>query len=648
MKKLVSVVLASAMLLTGLTVFAGCGEAYHDEINWNVDLSKPIDLKGIYPTTGIKGFGNDDTAKIIKKYTGYNVEYTELGSNADTEISNFLINREPFHFMKLTEAQYHAHLVEDAFCDLTELLETTEPGRILYQLIDLMEYGWDSVTYYDEEGKAHICSIPDFGYVSMTDSTMVWNRDHLNQIGFAERYPDTENGLPETVEQVTWALNTLQEHFGSNSSYHALGIPGNNSNEIVQLKGAFEVPFQFYVDGNGKIQQYVFSENTTNYTVYMSGLRKADILSSAWQNETQSNLNQKFASELYSCVFISYWNMIQLYNAIIGNGAIAKSMGIEETLYSNDNASYKVVKEKLIGWQMRVRGDGTSGSVNQEKARIEGGSAGVSYYTVIPACMSEYAPYTIDFLAKKMLYFAEFYGGNGVTAGEELQEDTHWYEVEAPAGAPTKEDYQSYVDQGLSYDEIEQIYNEYEDLDNRIVFLSPFEFSYTHYYNNDPKDGYILNEKNMTAEEVTVSHPGMWVQLTERYIDQINDNSQYCNGTNAIAARALFHLRETGFGAWRVIIPDDDTLIKNPMAMCPAFEHWAPVSILARTDLKNGITNAINAPAKNLNPVDVLNNARNGVLESFRRVGAVKYLYWSDVISEEMTAWYNEVKLSRG
>ncbi len=663
MKKIVSVAVAGVLLLSGIAAFAGCGTEYKQEVDWNVDLSKPIKLKGCYPETGIKGFGKDDTAKIIKEKTGYDVEYDELGANADNEVNGFLINREPYHFMKLTEAQYHPYLAGGTFLDLTEILQNTEAGKILYQLIDLMDYGWEPVTYVDSDGVSHIYGIPDFGYVSMTDSAMIWNRDHLKEIGFEEKYPDTENGLPETVEQVTWALNTLQEHFGSNSSYHALGLPGNNSNEVVQLKGAFEVPIQFYVDENGKIQQYVFSENTTKYAVYMSELRKADVLSSAWQNEQQSTLNQKFANELYSCVFMPYWHMIPLYNSIISIGKIPEKLGLTG-LYKDDFNSFKTVKEQILGWQLRVRGDGTGGSVDQKVARIEGGAAGVSYYTVIPNYMAPTALYTIDFLAKKMIYFAEFYGGNGLTLEEQKQygsvenfpADTHWYEVEAPEGAPTKEDCKKLVEEGKaagkSFEEItvsiENKFNPYEDLDNRIVFLAPYEFSYTRYYNKDASAGNRLDPENTEEEVITSSQDGMWVKLTERYVSQINNNSQYCNGTNARSARVLFHLRETGFGAWRVIIPTDDTLITNPMAMCPAFEHWAPVSILCRTDLKNAISQAIDAPAKGLDPVTVLDNARTAArTSSAKKVLGVKYPYWSDVISDEMTAWYNDVKLNR-
>ena len=618
--------MAGVILSAGISALAGCGQQYIVPIDWTVDLSNPIELRGCYPLTGTGAFGRDDSAKIIKETTGYTVKYEELGSNADNDVAKYLSTQEKFHFMKLTEAQYHPNLAKGNFCDLTDILQNTESGRILYQLIDLMDYGWEAVTYVDDEGNSHIYGIPDFGYVSMIDSAMVWNRDHLKQIGFTERYPDTENGLPETVEQVTWALKTCQEYFGkNNNSYHALGIPGANAVEIVQLKGAFEVPNQFYVDDDGNIQQYVYSENTTNYTVYMNKLFKNNILSSAWQGESQASMHSKFADELFSCVFTSYWHVITLVNTIVARTKIAESMGIENT--------YQNMHDQAIGWQLRVRGDGTGfddseqgRSVNQDVARIEGGGAGVSYYTVIPAYMSDKALYVVDFLSKKLQYFADYYGGT---------EGLHWNVVDAPAGAPAAADYT---------EENDAEYTKYENLKEKLIFLRPYEYSYTRYYNTEEVTDNKLVPETMGEEKINVSQPGRWVKLTDRYKDQIADNSQYCNGTNAVEARVLFHLRETGFDAWPVVTPTDDTIIFNPMSMSPPIKHWAPISILSRTKLKNGICSAIEQD----DPVTSLNNTRQGVREQYDRgADGEKYYYWSDTISEEMTKWYKEVKLNR-
>ena len=682
MKKLFAVALAGVLAVSGLAVFAGCGELYDVPIDWNVDLSEPIALKGLYPETAIGTFGHDDTAKIIEQTTGYQVTYEELGTNADVDVNKYLNSRAQYHFMKLTEAQYHPYLEKGTFCDLTEILQKTQAGRTLYQLIDLMDYGWDSVTYVDSEGQKHIYGIPDFGYVPMTDSALIWNRDHLKQIGFAEHFNKEEGSLPETLSEFDWAILECQKKFGEeagNDSYHALGLPGSNSNEITSLKGAFEVPFQFFVDKNGQIQQYEFSEGTTMYAQYMHRIRYKGILSDAWQSETDAGLNSKFARQNYSCVSLPYWNVDDLINEISAvasvkyAGSLVEQLGIPENENTPEN-----VKAKAIGWQLRIRGDGfsfetddkqTVTSPNQEVARIEGGNGGVSYYTVIPAYMQDKALYVVDFLAKKMEFFGEFYGGNGLSLEEQAKygndpekfpENTHWYEVPTPASivpgvdkVPGKEDYETYLQEYIAKgntptvaaEKVEQeVYNQFEDLSKRVIFLRPYSFTYKKYSNKDPNDGNVLSEdeSKVNVEEVTVSKPGMWVQLTDRYIEQINDNSQYCNGTNAVSARVLFHLRETGFGAWRVVIPNDETLIRNPMEMCPPMENWSKKSILCRTLLKNGVSSAIDAQPKEGR--DIAKETIEAIREQARSASTG---YWTQAMVDEMTEWYNNVKLNR-
>ena len=620
MNKKLAVVVAGVMLASCMTAFVGCGTEYTSDINWDVDLSKPIELRGLFPETGMGAFGKDDSAKIIEEKTGYKMIYQEMGANADNDVQKFLSTVEPFHIMKLTEAQYHPYLEDGTFLDLTDLLENTPQGRTLYQLIDLMEYGWDSVKYTDEEGKEHIYAIPDFGFVCMTDSALLWNLDHLNQIGFQDKY---HVEIPETLEQVTWALETLQAKFGSNSSYHALGIPGSNSCELTPLKGAFEMPFRFYVDDDGKIQQYVFSDNTTKYVKYMNKLRHQNILSEAWQNETQAGANQKFAQELNSCTYISYWNVTPLINAVVSQGLIAKSMG----LGTADN-NYEYMRDNAIRWGLRIKGDGTDGSYVQEQALLEGDPGGVSYYTVIPSYMAEDALYVIDYLSKKIEAFADFYAG---------QEGTHWNKIQ-PADfdetAPAAADYT---------EEKDDEYTAHENLAEKIIFIRPYEYSYTKYSNKDASAGNRLDTENMDEEVITVKGGGFWAKLTKRYIDQIADNSQYCTGTNAISAKSLFHFRETGFDAWPVSEPKGEGRIPDPMFMCPPMKMWAPISILSRTVLKNGIASAIDAA----DPVESLNATRQGAREKFLRKDGVKYFYWSDEISQEMTKWYTEVKVNR-
>ena len=147
--------------------------------------------------------------------------------------------------------------------------------------------------------------------------------------------------------------------------------------------------------------------------------------------------------------------------------------------------------------------------------------------------------------------------------------------------------------------------------------------------------------------KISVKGGGKWVKLTNRYMDQIVDNSQYCTGTNSIAANVLFHLRETGFDAWQVTVPMDSSIITNPMSMMPPMNYWAPISILSRTIAKRGVASAIDCP-DSTTPEKALGITRQALFETYKKgVDGTKYYYWSDNIVKEMTDWYKNVKVKR-
>ena len=609
MKKTLCIALATAMFATAVAAFAGCemGKVYGSEIDWDVDLTQPIELRGLFPASGMTSFGNDDTSKIIEDKTGYKVKYEQLGSSGmEQDVQNYLATNESFDFMKLNDGCYTPYLENGTFLDLTELLEKTPEGKVLYQLIDLMDSGWDSVKYVDGEGKTHIYAIPDFGYVRMVDAGLIWNMDHLKQIGFETKYG---HELPETLSEVTWAFETLQQKFNPDGTgnYHAFGIPGAASAEVVPIESCFEVPYQFYVDENGMIQQKNFSDNMTDYVMYMSYLRSKGILSTNWNGSDLTTVNQLFSEELHSCVYLTYWNVTALVNAVVSKGIIAKSMGVENT--------FNNMHDQAIDWTLRIRGDKytftdvTGQEVSckdQEKALLPGDPGGVSYYTVIPAYMGAHARYVIDYLAKKMEAFADFFGGT---------EGVHWNRIDAPAGAPKPEDYT-----GTKENDAE--FTKYESFTDKICFVRPYTFTYT-----DSRSG----EEKL----VTVHEDGKWIQLTDRYVQYIADNSQYCTGTNAISAKVYCHLHEIGFNAWYYCdnFADPSEWISNPMYMAPPMKLWAPVNINARSHLLTGVESAINQK----DPRATL---------TVNRSAANKKGFWTEAMSQEMTDWYNSSRKS--
>ena len=642
MKKLISCVLAGALMATALAGFAGCGQEYHyDAIDTSVDLTKPITLKGYFPGQGGE-FGKDDTAKIIERETGYKVDYIQGPATAlEGDVTRKLGGKEPYHFMKLNDACFSPHINDGSFCDLTDVLKNTPQGKVLYQLIDLMDRGWDAVTTTDEQGNKHIYGIPDFGYVHMINSGFIWNMDHLKKIGFSEQF---QKEKPETVEEFTWAVNKFQETFGGdqNKGYHALGIPGSGSLELEPLAGAFELPYNFYVDENNKIQIKYYHPNYDNYIVYMNKFHNSGALSPAWGSADANELNQQFAKENYSVIYTPYYYVTSLVNAVVDKEIIAKSMGTENTYWN--------MYRNAISWTLKLRGDGTNGSVNQTKAKLRGDPGAVAFYNCIPSYMSAEGMYVIDYFAKKMEAFGKFFGGNGLMLEEQAEYDndpakfpqeTHWYEVDTPAGAPAAADYTEAKDAEYTAYEIEHINEMY-------CFIRPYSYTYKDTRTKDVGG----HSEDGSEVEVEVTGGGYWTKLTKRCVDYIANNSLYCTGTQAIEAKAFVHVHEIAFQSWMYCdnYPDLETWISDPMYLAPFVPLWGPVNITSRSRFVTGEENSINTKSKGdkeLTREEILkafNLSRSSAKTQFTKKDGVKYYYWSDAISDQMTEWYLQSK----
>lgn len=657
MKKLLCIAVASVMAATACASLAACGQVYEQiPVDMDVDLSQPITLHALFPESGMKNFGDsakDDTAAIIERETGYKVDvYEQKSSSVEGEIENIINNptasTSQYDFMKLNDGCYTPYLERGSFLDLTDLLENTPEGKVLYQLVDMMDNGWESVKYTDAKGDRHIYAIPDFGYVHMTDSALVWNMAHLKMIGFEDEY---HHELPETLSEVTWALTHLQDKFGaSNSSYHALAIPGAASANVNPIAGCFEVPYNFFVNDEGKIAYMNESQNMYDYVDYMHMLYSKGILSTSWNTQSAGQVQQNFADKLYSVAYLTYWNVTDLVTSIQSKGSVVAEYNQAFGLTGDNAIKNNVydVHDYAIKWTNRIRGDGysfenTKGETvtckDQKTSKLIGNDGGVSYYTVIPKFMAKNARYVIDYLAKKMEAFANYFGGDGLLLEDQGQYDndpdkfptrTHWYEIETPEGAPDPKDYQE-------IEEIDAQYTAHENFKEGIAFLRPMKYSYKD-TRLKANGGHSENGQEVT---VTVDEPGRWVKITDRYKKFIANNSQYCTGTQAIAARVYCHLHELGFNAWYYCnyFTDEESWIPNPLGMAPTFRGWGPVNIQARSHYLTGLESAISANDPH-GMLDKFNQeARSGV-----QVGTNTVVFWSDAISAELTAWYNSHK----
>lgn len=589
-----------------------CGKEILAGVKWDVDFDNPVPLTGLYPASGVKNFGKDATAKIISSHTGYDITYRELGvEQVGGDISKILMAQDKYDFMKLDGASY-AFYLDGTFLDLTHLLKHTPEGRVLYQLVDLTPNGWDCAKFVDENGVEHIYGIPGFAYVTMNNTALIWNTQHLKEIGFFGKYG---HELPETLSEVDWALNALQDKYGKTvDGYHALGVPGAASSIVEQLACPFEVPNQFYLDENGKIQRYEYSQNMTDYVYYMNYLYSKGILSSGWNSTDANSMSQLFAEEMHSVVLQSYWGLSTLVNTIVARKQIAQSNGFANT--------FENIHDKAIAWTQYIRGDGftftaTDGTQvsckNQDHAVLRNDSYNSGNYVAIPYYMRANARYVIDLVAKMLEIDFNIYGG---------EEGTHWEQIPAPAGAPAAEAYTK---------EQDAEYAKYESFQDRTVFVRPYSYTFT-------------DDRSGTSETVTHSQPGMWLRLKQSYFDEIVGNSQYGLSTNSVVGNVSCHMQEMAFNAWYYCDPDPQPgeYINNPMAMSPPLPLWRQVSNVTPSYLITGIEGAICDKKKD--PLAVLTKYRNNCKTRYASKNGVRYYYWGDAVSEECTEWYNTHK----
>lgn len=377
------------LLICSLAFLASCGgckscKSNRDgfEVDLNVDLSNKIDLNVIYPNSGMPDstFKSGYTTEIYQNLTGYKVNYNQiLDTDTSKVITNILTTRDAYHLLKLEGGIYGTEYRNGSFCDLSQVLE--KYGQNLLRVIP--QQAWDAVT--SEDGK--IYAVPECGFSGMLGFALVWNKEHLSEVGITK--------LPETIGEVTEAFNKLQEHYSKeNNRYHAFAMQGSQA-YVDTLAVAFDLPKDFYVNDQGKIEHVMYHPNYEPYMKWLHNFKEKDIITAEWQSYTGSDVLDLFVKGNISCGYIPYWNMVPLYNSL----AAQKSLSYDEA-------------KKLVDWSLYIRGDGTNGSVNQTKARYMGGN-GINYYNVVPVYMAKFAAYVVDWMDKRITEeaYKQFYLG---------------------------------------------------------------------------------------------------------------------------------------------------------------------------------------------------------------------------------------------
>ncbi|MDE5896702.1 MAG: extracellular solute-binding protein [Clostridia bacterium] len=386
------IVFTAALLAASIALpLAGCAGINLDNavIDLDVDVTqnRPT-LKGLYPNSGMSDdlFQNSITAKQLEKITGYKVSYSQITSgNEEQAVGTALLDPDTYSFVKCGRGSFDQYVVNDAFLDLTDALKTYAPD--LLEVID--DDLWEACTY---NGK--IYAIPEYGFGYMQDNALIFNKKHLEAVGITK--------VPETLTEFTDAVHALQDKYGANPNYNAFAMAGSDA-ELSIISSTFEMPCEFYEDEDGQVKNYIFSEKTKNYYQYMNEeIFMKNCIPASWTTAQADKVMAWFVNEEISVAHLPYWYVQSLCD----------SMAATNSAYADSAAA-----REAIVWQTRIKGDGSYGSIVQEKGRMRG-IGDVGYMIAIPEQSVDVAPYALDWMNTKITdenYKAFLLGEEGVS-----------------------------------------------------------------------------------------------------------------------------------------------------------------------------------------------------------------------------------------
>ena len=344
---------------------------YNQSIDLNVYLDDKPELNVLFPNSGMdnSSFESGWTTKYFEEKTGYKVNYSQALDNQTTIVQNIFTSKDEYHAMKLESGTYMAMVGKEQkpFVDLKPALE--KYGKDLLEIIP--QEAWDAVTI---DGK--IYGIPETGFGQMIGSALVWNMRQLAEVGITK--------VPETLKEVEDAFYALKEKNSDNSKYYSFAM-ASPSTYVEPLAAAFDLNKDFFINENGEIAHTMYDPQYKAYFKWLNTLCKDGIISRQQQSFSAVDIYQNLAKGDLGCGYLPYWYINSLVSAMAASSD-----------YSNEEEA-----RNSLGYSLTIKGDGTAGSVVQEKGKTLYYES-IGYYMVIPVYMAKYGAYAIDWMNTKI------------------------------------------------------------------------------------------------------------------------------------------------------------------------------------------------------------------------------------------------------
>lgn len=375
MKKILSLILCMAMLLTAVCAFASCKDDKKkgDDINYDIDLSQKPNLSILMPNSGkdINAVNSSPNALLIEQLTGYKATYTQLpAADAAKVLNTELMDKKPYDAMKLTKDQFSDLVDQDLLVDITDALPIFAPDL----LANISEESWDVVTV---DGR--IYGIPERASSDNIENPLIFNYDLLLTLNL---------DVPETLDELTNVLKKMTEYLKKPALTFDRYTP-----LVHAISGAFGI-YSFWqeyeVNGEKQVLFYMNAPRYNEYVEYMHSLYKAGYIDQEVPTLTASDATTRFVNGFNASsqgakagvVAGSLWSVSAIVTGLQSNGIISAN----EASGTLDNHLYYVrsIKEKASDPEKAYR------------------SSGYTYITAIPYYMAENAGYALDWMNSKI------------------------------------------------------------------------------------------------------------------------------------------------------------------------------------------------------------------------------------------------------
>ena len=376
MKKIISLILCAVMLLSCLMMATSCGKKDKDgdneTVDLNVDLNQKPTLNILMPNSGksIDAVNNNPNAALIEQLTGYDVVYTQLpAGDAGQTLNTELMDKKPYHLMKLTKDQFSDLVSQDLLVDLTDALALYAPDV----LANISAESWEVVTV---DGRVY--GIPERASSDNIENPIVLNFDLMLQLGIDE---------PETLEDFTAALAAMTAH---------LGRPALTFDKYTPLVPAISAAFGIYtywqeydINGQKEVRFYMNAPGYKDYVDYMNMLYNAGYIDVEVVTNSAADAVTRFVNGFTSsegakagAIACSLWSVPSIVTSMQSNNVIGSSEAagtLEDYLYY-------------------VRSLKRNASDPERVYR----SSGYTYITAIPYYMANTTAYALDFVNSKI------------------------------------------------------------------------------------------------------------------------------------------------------------------------------------------------------------------------------------------------------